>query len=122
MQLSAPDLARWARDQYRRRAEGLLQACARSGQLALGTDAVREAISRERLPLLIVAEDAAGRRGELMDAASRLGGRCLVFGDKRYLGALFGRQELGVMGVLDGGIAGEVREAAEHERELAEEA
>lgn len=122
LSVSAPELARWARGQYRRRVDGLLQAAFRSGQVALGTDRVREALSGDRLAMLVVAEDAAGRRDELMEAASRLGSRCVVFGDKHHLGTLFGRPELGVVGVLDGRFAAEVLEATEHERELAEEA
>lgn len=118
---------------YEKRAESLLLAAARRKLLAIGTDAVREAL-RGRLPvadlrdrkagavgaagaqgaveshveLLLVAEDADGRREELRAQAERIGRRCVVMGTKESLGRLFGRSELGVLGILDRDLADEV--------------
>lgn len=123
LQLSAPELAEWARGQYERRIDGLLSTASRvPGALALGGEAAREQLRTSAPALLVVADDAAGRRDELREAAERLGGRCAVFGDKQHLGALFGRAELGVIAVLDTGIAKAIREAARCTADLAEEA
>jgi uncharacterized protein len=126
---------------YVMRAESLLIAAARRKKLAIGTDAVRDALrgsappgtpeggtpSGERgivvarsapVELLVVAADAEGRREELTATAERLGRRCTVFGTKFSLGRLFGRDEVGVLGVLDRGIADEVVRCTAHATEL----
>lgn len=122
--LSAPLLAAWAREQYRRRIQGLLSAAARGGHVALGTDAVRSALvdPDPGVALLIVAEDAAGRRDELTATAARLGRRCVVIGDKEHLGGLFGRASLGIVAILHADIAAEVSAAMQCIAELAEDA
>lgn len=123
LRLSAPELAGWARGQYLRRIDGLLTTASRvPGALSLGSDAVREQMRTAAPALLVVAEDAAGRREELSRSAERLGARCAVFGDKQHLGALFARPELGVIAVMDAGIAEAIREAAQRVADLAEEA
>lgn len=118
---------------YMMRAESLLIAASRRRKLAIGTDAVRDALRSaprggeavpagppERSPVeaLIVAADAEGRREELQAQAERLGRRCTVLGTKMSLGRLFGRDEVGVLGVLDRGIADEVLRCAVHATEL----
>lgn len=122
LELSAPQLAGWAREQYLRRVEGLLVAALRAGKIVLGTDAVREAMQQGNVELLVIAEDAAGRRDELTATAERLGRRCVVFGDKERLGGLLGRASLGVLAVLHDDIASEIRDAMECHAELAEDA
>lgn len=119
---SAPEMARHARGQYQRRVDGLLQASRRAGHLALGTDAVRDAMTRRTASLLVVADDAAGRRSELVAQAQRLESRCIVYGRKEHLGELFGRSPVGVIAVRDDRIAGEIRRAAQSAAELAEDA
>ena len=119
---STSQLATWAREQYRRRIDGLLTAAHRANKTSLGTDAVREAMQNGQLSLLVVAHDAEGRREELWKMAERLGRRCLLFGDKEHLGELFGRASLGVVAVLHEDIATEIRDAARCLAELAEEA
>ena len=57
------ELARDAATQIRRRALGLVVAAWRSRRAAVGTDAVREAMRTGKVELLVVAADAAGRRG-----------------------------------------------------------
>ena len=105
--------------QYDRRIEGLLLAALRSGALAIGTDAVRRVLAEGPPPLLLVAEDAAGRREEITDHAARLGGRCVVHGTKVGLGRLMGRAEVGVLAVLEDGLAREVAMTAARATELA---
>lgn len=122
--LSAQQLSTWAREQYLRRVTGLMTAAARGGFAAVGTDAVRTALADDtaRVALLVVAEDAAGRRDELTATAARLGRRCVVIGDKEHLGGLFGRASLGVVAILHEDIAAEVSAAMQCVAELAEDA
>jgi uncharacterized protein len=95
-----------------RRVAGLLTAAWRAGRAALGTSALREAWREGRAELVIVAVDAAaaGDLGEV--GAAFREGKALAWGDKVTLGALAGRGEIGVLGVLDEGIAAAVRHAA----------
>ena len=121
---SARELSRSAAAQYERRAQGLLLAGWRAKHLALGTEAVREALSgssRHKLELLLVASDAEGDREELTQAATRLGRGCLVWRNKQELGALFGRALLSIVAVLDAGIASELRHVVRCAAELAED-
>ncbi len=105
--------------QYERRLEGLLLAARRNQSLVMGTEAVRRTLTEQPVPLLLVTRDAASRREELAEQAVRLGGRCVVYGTKSELGRLMGRAELGVMAILDAGIAGEVVAVAARATELA---
>jgi predicted RNA-binding protein YlxR (DUF448 family) len=121
--VDATELIEAMAGQLARRIEGLLLAASRQKRLAIGTDAVREAIATAAGPrLLVVASDAMGRRAELTEAALRLGGRCVVFGDKARLGRLFGRDEVGVIAVLDAGLAEEIARAGACLDELSEDA
>ncbi|MBK6577799.1 MAG: DUF448 domain-containing protein [Sandaracinaceae bacterium] len=104
-----------------RRASSLLMAAYRSRKLVLGTDAVREAMRAGGIPLLVVAHDAAGRRFEIEKAAERLGTACVVFGDKAALGALLRKDEVGVLALLDAGVAAEFAQAAARIRALRED-
>lgn len=101
------------RDALARRLDGLLLAGSRRRALTLGTDATREAMGMGRVEALVVATDAAGRRDELIAAATRLDRRVLIFSTKSSLGRLFGRDEVGVIGILESGIAAEVVESGQ---------
>lgn len=107
--------------QYARRIDSLLVAAWRAKKVAIGTEAVRDAMVRGKIAMLVVAEDAAGRREELAQFAERLGRACVVWGNKASLGGLFGRDEVGVLGVVDEGIAAEIHRAAAHVAELSED-
>jgi predicted RNA-binding protein YlxR (DUF448 family) len=120
--LSARELSSSAASQYARRAEGLLASGRRARKLALGTEAVRTAIGTHSIQLLLIAGDAEGSRDELRDAAERLGRSCLVWNTKQELGRLFGRATLSVVGILDAGIATELRHVVRCATELAEDA
>jgi predicted RNA-binding protein YlxR (DUF448 family)/ribosomal protein L7Ae-like RNA K-turn-binding protein len=118
VQIDGEGLARAAAAAYARRCDGLLLAAGRRRLLTVGTDVTREALSQGRLEALVVAEDAAGRRDEVLGAAARLGCHALVFSTKERLGRLFGREEVGVLGILDAGIASEVVACGQHAMEL----
>jgi ribosomal protein L7Ae-like RNA K-turn-binding protein len=120
--VSARQLSQSASEQYARRAEGLLLAGHRSRKLTLGTEAVRTALNAGQVHVLLIAKDAEGSREELTRAAERLGARCLVWSDKQELGRLFGRAMLSIVGVLDAGIATELRHVVRCAAELAEDA
>lgn len=108
------------REALTRRVEGLLLAGSRRRALTMGTDATREAMAEGRIDALVVASDAAGRRDELMAAAQRLERRAIVFSTKGGLGRLFGRDEVGVIGILESGIAAEVVESGQRLLDLSE--
>jgi predicted RNA-binding protein YlxR (DUF448 family) len=116
--IEADALVRAVADAYARRADGLLLAAGRRRLLTVGTDVTREALARGQLEALLVAEDAAGRRDEVLDAARRLGCHAVVFSTKERLGRLFGRNEVGVIGILDAGIASEVVACGQRAMEL----
>ena len=133
---NARELADSAAQQYQRRAEGLLLAARRAKHLALGSEAVREAIaadasalrssaarrSQRKVQLLLIAQDAEGSREELTEAVTRLGQSCLVWSTKQELGRLCGRALLSIVAILDAGIASELRHVVRCAAELAEDA
>ncbi|MEB2313403.1 MAG: DUF448 domain-containing protein [Polyangiaceae bacterium] len=88
-----------------RRAAGLLTAARRSGSLAAGAAAVRDALAAGRGRLVVVATDAraAASTSGVEAAVSR--GEAFGWGTKASLGALTGREEVGVLAVLDARIA-----------------
>jgi predicted RNA-binding protein YlxR (DUF448 family)/ribosomal protein L7Ae-like RNA K-turn-binding protein len=121
--LSTDEVCEMAAAQYEQRVDGLLLAAGRNRKVAAGTDAVRHAMTDGQCVLLVVGEDAAGRREELVERATRLaeegvGLGVVTFADKAKLGRLFGRAELGAVAILDEGIATEVARACAHVTEL----
>jgi predicted RNA-binding protein YlxR (DUF448 family)/ribosomal protein L30E len=118
---TARELSQSAAAQYERRAEGLLLAARRSRHIALGTEAVRDAIASRSVQLLLVASDAEGSREELLEAAARLGRDCLVWRNKQELGRLYGRALLSIVAILDAGIASELRHVVRCAAELVAE-
>jgi predicted RNA-binding protein YlxR (DUF448 family)/ribosomal protein L30E len=117
--VAAEEVARHASEQYLRRAEGLLSSAHRAGRTAVGTDAVRGAISRGQVSLLVVAADAANRRDEVERQAERLGSACAIVGTKVSLGRIFGRDEVAVVAVTEPGLAEELAVAARRSLALA---
>lgn len=101
------------------RAESLLIAAGRRKMLAIGTEAVREALRLGTLETLVIARDAEGRREELEAAAARFGRRACVLGTKESLGRLFGRDEVGVLAALDRRIGDEIVRSAGIAAEMA---
>jgi hypothetical protein len=108
----------------------LLGAAQRAGKLAVGADAVREAMGSGSIALLVLASDAE-QSDELMASIARLEGRARVagqawgetglsFGSKGALGRMFGRDEVAVLGVLDSGLADHVAHAMDVASEMTE--
>ena len=113
-------IAAWARDQYKRRIDGLIVAASRSGQAVVGTERVQEAVASRKVCMLIVADDAAESRNEVREAATRLGGSCLVYADKSHLGRLFNRDQIAVIAVTDPALAHALEEASRNAAALVE--
>ena len=120
LQTDSGQIAAWARDQYQRRIDGLIVSASQSGQAVAGTERVRDAIASRRVCMLIVAGDAAESRSEVMDAAARLGGSCLVHANKSHLGGLFNRDQIAVVAVTDSAIAHALDEASRNAAALVE--
>ena len=94
------------------RIRSLLGMAAKSNTLAAGYSAVRDALEKGRLELLLYAEDCSvGTREKI---ASQAGGiASLTLFTKDELGPLLGRELTGVAGISDKGIAAAVgKEAA----------
>lgn len=85
-----------------RRCAALLKAASRASKAALGTTAVQEA---EKICLVVVAADARAAAETATVVTAVRSGRAVVFGSKSTLGAIFGREELGVVAILDLGLA-----------------
>jgi uncharacterized protein len=102
---SAKELVRLLRLAADQRAKSLIGLARRAGKLALGTSAVEQALKRELSVLVLVAADArAARDSAWLEPAVRRG-QAAVFGTKAELGAALGREEVGVVAVLDPGLA-----------------
>jgi uncharacterized protein len=128
------------------RGVALLGTARRAGRLAIGPEAVREAMKEGRLQLLLVASDAEGagealiadgdddhqhtlvlgdvqtgatgaERGRMTSPESS-GAHEPRFGTKGALGRMFGRDEVAVLGVLDRGMADHVAHAMSVASEL----
>jgi predicted RNA-binding protein YlxR (DUF448 family) len=94
-----------------RRIEGLLGGARRAKQLAIGSDASREALQKEEAVLVVVACDAAAA-AELSEVRRAIGeGKAVAFSDKKRLGALFNKDEVAVCAVLHQGVAAAVTSA-----------
>jgi predicted RNA-binding protein YlxR (DUF448 family) len=107
--------------QLERRTLGLLSAAARKRSLAVGSEAVRAALQANRGDLLIRAKDSRDRGDELARAATALGCATATWGTKASLGKAFTRSELGVLLVLDRGIARAVLDCVSHIEALSED-
>jgi ribosomal protein L7Ae-like RNA K-turn-binding protein len=118
--IDARALGAMAAGQYARRLEGLLLGARRAQALVLGTEAVRRALADGSVALLLVATDAAGRRDELAGRAASSGCPVATYGTKAELGRLMSRPEVGVVAILDSGIAEEVAAMAARATELSE--
>lgn len=102
-----------------RRMRGLLVGAQRAGHLALGADAVREALSEGRSALVVVAVDAGAIASSLEIQRAVDGGMAVAWSDKSTLGALFGRDSIAVLSVLHDGLATELRRVREVSAALA---
>jgi predicted RNA-binding protein YlxR (DUF448 family) len=94
-----------------RRIGALIGSAHRAKRVAIGADAARAACRADVAPLVVVARDAqaAAKLDEVMRAQAR--GDAVAWGDKAQLGALVGRQDVGVIAIVDTGIAESLRHA-----------
>jgi len=118
---SVDDLVEWAIGQYQRRIEGLIIAAQRSRHIAIGREAVRDAINRRSVALLIQAADDNQGAWMHSDAVTRFNIGSVVYGTKESNGRLFGREAVGVLAILDRGIAESIVHAIERCATLAED-
>ncbi len=107
--------------QLEQRALGLLSSAARKRSLALGGEAVRASLHANKGDLLIRAKDSRGRGDELARAATALGCATVTWGTKASLGDALTRSELGVLLVLDRGIARAILDCLSHIEALTED-
>lgn len=120
-QVDPESVERMIVQQLDRRVVGLLSSGQRRRSLALGAEAVRSALQAERGYLLIRASDSRGRVMELSRAATALGCATATWGTKATLGDAFGRSDLGVLLVMDRGIARAVADCLSRIEALSED-
>ncbi len=103
---NAPALAQMLSAAAERRVVGLLSAARRAGKVAVGSIAVKEALERGAAQLVVVATDAraAAQTDWVQGVVAQ--GRAVAWGTKQTLGAVVGREQAGVVAVLDDRIAG----------------
>lgn len=115
--LTKEALAALVVDAADRRVAGLVSGARRARHVAIGADAVADALaasgaSPERhagSPLVLVARDAGAIAGRADVRAAAAAGRAVGLLDKSALGALLGREEVAVAAVLEAGIANEIK-------------
>jgi len=121
VQVEPESIERMLVGQLERRALGLLSSAQRARSLALGTDAVRAALKANKGDLLIRAKDSRGRGDDLARDAMALGCATVAWGTKASLGDAFNRSELGVLLVMDRGIARALLNCVSHIGALSED-
>jgi len=93
----------------RQKITSLVQVAARTRGLAVGAEAVADALDRQRVPLVIVAQDAGSNAKSLADEAAEGPGPVVrTYGNKASLGAWLGRGEVAVLAVVEFRIAAEL--------------
>lgn len=95
-------------DSVDRRIDGLLGGAKRGKLLAIGADAVKEAWNERKARLIVVAKNAAAAAAQSEVQNAVASGKAIGWMDKAHLGALFGRDEVAVVAVLDDGVATEI--------------
>lgn len=111
--VSAKELATALSAAAGRRVEGLLSSARRAQRLAIGSEAVREALADGSALRIVVATDArAAAQTPWVEQAVRAG-RALAWGSKDAIGRAVGRSEVGVVAVLDEGLADALSKAIE---------
>jgi hypothetical protein len=110
IKISGAELASLLDSAAERRVASLLVVARRCRRLAIGKTAVEKELARERCALLIVAVDARTAASSYEVQAAIAKGRAVGWGSKAVLGGLTGRTEVGVLAVLDDGLASAVKE------------
>lgn len=95
----------------------LLRMAQKAGEIAIGASAVSECATEKDAAIVILAADVSGKSVEKMLRPHSLGPvKEFVFLDKDALGAVFGRESIGVIAIRQGGLARSIaRELARHE-------
>ena len=87
----------------------LLGFARKAGKLAVGRSAVVTAHKQKKLTLAILANDATPKAERIV--ANLRGVATIHYGTKDDLGALLGRDQVGIIGVLDHGFAASLKRA-----------
>ena len=95
------------------RITSLLVVSSRKRSLAIGTEAVAAALEKGRVCCIVVAKDAGETARALTEAPGRGGPAVLRYADKATLGALFDREEIALLALLDFRIAHEAASTIE---------
>lgn len=83
----------------------LLGAARRQRRVVFGADATGEAWSKGEVFLVLVAQDAQAAANSSYVGEAVRQGKASAWGTKEQLGGLFGRPEVGVLGLCDRGLA-----------------
>ena len=82
--------------------EGLIGLARKAGKLTIGSDASREALVRDRVHLMILAEDVSPGSGRKIEGMAKDRGIPVIrFSSKSVLGNLLGREKVAVLGILE---------------------
>ncbi len=83
----------------------------KANKLTLGRDNVKMALDKGRLALIITAKDLSPRyKGDLESKAIERNIRIVNISTKKELGQIFGRTDVGIIGITDRKIADKVIE------------
>ncbi|MBI2389323.1 MAG: YlxR family protein [Deltaproteobacteria bacterium] len=117
MRVQPSALAAAIAEAFGRRLDGLLAGGTRAGLVAVGTDAVIDALRAGAAKVVLVAADAAAAAARVEVRRALEDGRALVFGDRLRLAAAVGRrgeaarEGVVVLAVTGESLAAEVRRA-----------
>lgn len=90
----------------RRRIASLVSMATKSHKAVSGFSAVDDAIQKKRVSMLFLSSDLSeGTRGKVLAAGRCVPDRQVMLFTKQELGALVGRHEAGVIGILDKGFS-----------------
>jgi predicted RNA-binding protein YlxR (DUF448 family) len=105
VRVTSGELGQLLRSAAERRTLSLLASAQGAKRVVLGKAAVEEALALGHVRLLVVATDARAAIESREVQAAIAAGRAVAFGTKQSLGDALGREELGVLGILDAGLA-----------------
>lgn len=92
----------------------LLAMATKAGKSASGFSAVEDALRKDRVAMLVFASDcSAGTREKLLNGVAAVPARQLTFSSKDALGKMTGRDQAGVIAIIDAGFADAVWREAE---------
>lgn len=106
--LDAGKLLAALREALERKVASLLVVASRTRAIALGAEAVAEALGRTRVPLVLVARDAGQTAASLVEDTPGVGPRVFRYKTKMELGGVFGRGEVALLALTEHRIAAEL--------------